>query len=124
MFVRSRAEAPRRERDGLVSHVLLQDGDVEDGDLTVTWVDVAPGSRQRLHDHDSEQVYVLVAGRGLMRVGAEEREVAAGDLVRVPSGAAHGIRNVSGEVLTYVSAATPAESVEAAYDTGQLRERR
>lgn len=123
MFVRGKDEASWRGRDGLVSRVLLQRGDVAGGGLTVTWVDVAPGSAQRVHDHAPEQVYVLVAGRGLMRVGDEEREAAAGDLVYIPSGEPHGIKNVSGEVLTYVSAATPAQDVEAAYDTGQLRER-
>ncbi len=73
MFTRNRSESPRRERDGLVSHILLAEGDVVGGELTVTWVDVAPGSAQRPNGHGSEQVYVVVEGRGLMRVGDEER---------------------------------------------------
>jgi oxalate decarboxylase/phosphoglucose isomerase-like protein (cupin superfamily) len=43
------------------------------------------------------------------------------DLVYVPPGAVHGIENTSEDVLTYVSAATPALDAEAAYDAGQLR---
>ncbi len=89
--------------------------------LTATWVEVAPGSRQRLHDHPSDQVYVVTAGSGRMLVGEEEQEVRAGDLVYVPSGAVHGIENTSKGMLTYFSAATPALDAEAAYDTGQLR---
>ncbi len=121
MYTRNKEESPRRERSGLVSHILLQRGDLPEAGLTATWAEVAPGSRQRPHDHPSEQVYVITAGRGRMLVGEEEREVGAGDLVYIPSGAVHGIENASEEALTYVSAATPALDAEAAYDAGQLR---
>jgi mannose-6-phosphate isomerase-like protein (cupin superfamily) len=124
MYTRNKEEGPRRERSGLVSHILLQRGDLPEASLTATWVEVTPGSRQRPHDHASEQVYVITAGRGRMLVGEEEREVSAGDLVYIPSGAVHGIENASEKVLTYVSAATPALDAEAGYDTGQLRSER
>jgi mannose-6-phosphate isomerase-like protein (cupin superfamily) len=121
MIVHNKERCPRRERSGLVSRILLQQGDLPDLRLTATWVDVAPGSRQRLHNHPSEQVYVITAGRGTMAVGDERQEVAGGDLVYVPPNIIHGIENSSKEVLTYISAATPAMDAEAAYDTGQLR---
>ena len=121
MYTRSKKESPRRERSGLVSHILLQRGDLSDVGLTATWVDVAPGSRQRPHEHPSEQVYVVTAGSGRMLVEEEERQVGSGDLIYIPSGAVHGLENTSEEVLTYISAATPALDAEAAYDTGQLR---
>ena len=74
MFTRNKLESPRRERGGLVSHILLAEGDVAGRELTVDLSrDVAPGSTQRPHGHGSEQVYVVVEGRGLMRVGDEER---------------------------------------------------
>ncbi len=116
MYKRNKEESPRRERSGLVSHILLQQCDLPDVGLTATWVEVAPGSRQRPHYHPSEQVYVVTSGKGKMLVGKEEREVGAGDLVYVPSAAVHGIENISEEVLTYVSAATPTLDAEAAYD--------
>ncbi|MCA1717968.1 MAG: cupin domain-containing protein [Actinobacteria bacterium] len=113
MYTRNKEESPGRDRSGLVSHILLQRGDPPEAGIAATWVGVAPGSRQRLHGHPSEQVYVITAGRGWMLVGEEEREAGAGELVYVPSGAVHGIENVS--------AATPALDAEAAYDAGQLR---
>ena len=67
LFKRERLKAPGRERDGLVSHILLHEGDVPEARLTVTWVDVAPGPGQRPHSHAPEQVYVAVGGRGRMR---------------------------------------------------------
>ncbi len=120
MFRRNRSEAVRRERDGLVSRILLHEGDSPESQLTVTWVDVAPGSGQRPHSHAPEQVYVIVRGRGRMKVGGEERVVVEGDLIHIPPHTLHGIENASDEVLTYVSAATPAVDWEAFYDTGPL----
>ena len=121
MFKRGRSEAARRERDGLVSHVLLNVGDLPETRLTVTWVDVDPGSGQRLHSHGPEQVYVVVRGRGKMKVGDEEQWVVEGDLIYIPPDTLHGIENLSDEILTYVSAATPTVDWEAFYDTGPLQ---
>jgi mannose-6-phosphate isomerase-like protein (cupin superfamily) len=121
VFKRGRSEAARRERDGLVSHVLLNVGDLPETRLTVTWVDVDPGSGQRLHSHGPEQVYVVVRGRGKMKVGDEEQWVVEGDLIYIPPDTLHGIENLSDEILTYVSAATPTVDWEAFYDTGPLQ---
>ena len=123
MFTRNKSGAPRRERDGLISHILLEKGDVPGGELTVTWVDVASGSAQSSHKHAPEQVYVVVRGRGLMRVGDEERSVAEGDLVYIPSNMTHSIENTSDRVLTYVSTATPNVDWQAFDDTGPLWDR-
>ena len=123
MFKRNRSEAPWRERDGLVSRILLQEGDPPETRMTVTWVDVEPGSAQRPHSHAPEQVYVILRGEGKMMVGGEERLVGEGDLIHIPPDTAHGIENTSDGVLTYVSAATPGVDWEAFYDSGPLRAR-
>ena len=123
MFRRNRSEALRRERDGLVSRILLHRGDLPESQLTVTWVEVAPGSGQRPHSHAPEQVYVIVRGRGRMKVGDEEVVVGEGDLIHIPPETLHGIENLADEVLTYVSAATPTVDWEAFYDAGPLRAR-
>ena len=123
LFKRNRSEAPWRERDGLVSRVLLHEGDPPDTKLMVTWVDVEPGSAQCSHSHASEQVYVILRGEGKMTVGGEERLVGEGDLIHIPPHIPHGIENTSDGVLTYVSAATPSADWEAFYDSGPLRAR-
>jgi len=120
MFVRSTASAPTRERDGLVSRVLLQLGDVPRAALTVTWVDVQPGGAQQQHHHEPQQVYVVVGGRGRMTVAEEERDVERGDLVFIPPDVPHSIVNAGDEVLTYVSASSPAFSITDLYDGGLL----
>lgn len=115
-------DAPSLSRgDGVVSHLMHSEGDAPDTDLTVTWVEVEPGSEQVVHAHEPEQVYVIIAGEGRVRVGGGEREVSEGDAVHVPPNAEHGIRNTGDGTLEYVSAATPAfprEQVEEFYESG------
>jgi mannose-6-phosphate isomerase-like protein (cupin superfamily) len=98
MYTRSKEESPKRERNGFVSHILLQRGDLSDVGLIATWVDAAPGSRQWPHEHPSEQVYMITAGSGRMLMGEEERQVGSGNLIYVPPGAVHGIENTPEEV--------------------------
>ncbi|WP_226481763.1 cupin domain-containing protein [Natrinema amylolyticum] len=104
----NKGDAPALTRgDGLVSHILHSQRDVSETDLTITWVDVEPGARQVRHEHDPEQVYVVVAGEGVMSVGEDERAVEAGDLVHIPANTEHGLENTGDTTLEYVSAATP-----------------
>jgi mannose-6-phosphate isomerase-like protein (cupin superfamily) len=121
MFVRNKEDADKRMRGaGLLSHFLLGSGDVDGDALAVTWVDIVPGARQRLHNHPQPQVYVIIQGTGLMHVAGESRQVRVGDLVFVPASAMHGIDNNGDTPLSYVSAATPAVDLTEAYDHGQL----
>ena len=117
MFKRNKFQVLTGEREGLLSHLLLQEGDIPDGKLAITWVDIKPGSGQRPHKHFPEQVYVIIKGKGRMRVGDEEEEVREGDLVYIPSNVTHGIKNLLDEKLTYLSASTPAFNIKNFYDT-------
>ncbi len=108
MYRQTLAEAPRNHRGGQVSHLLLAPGQFGSQHLLVTWVEGAPGSEQPVHGHpESEQAYVIVRGSGVMRVGDEFQEVGPGDLVLVPPGSGHSIRNTGSEPLVFVSAASP-----------------
>ncbi len=109
MFSQTLADSPENRRgDGQVSRLLLAPGQFGSQHLAVTWVEAAPRSQQPLHAHpDSEQVYVIVAGRGRMIVAGEERWVQAGTLVFIPPGAQHAIYNPGPEQLVYASAAAP-----------------
>ena len=120
MFVSDLTTAPKRELDGLVSHILLDEGDAPGGELSVTWVDVEPGGEQKAHSHAPQQVYVITRGQGRMTVGEEARDVREGQLVFIPPDVQHAIVNTGEGVLTYVSAATPAFPVRDLYDVGQL----
>jgi mannose-6-phosphate isomerase-like protein (cupin superfamily) len=109
MFIQELAGSPENRRgNGQVSRLLLAPGQFGSEHLAITWVEAAPGSRQPLHAHaNSEQVYIIVGGRGRMIVGSDEQEVHAGTLVFIPAGAEHAIYNPGPEVLVYASAAAP-----------------
>lgn len=125
MDVQIVAESPLNERGGQRSYLLLDTGQFGSRNLSITWVDCPPGSEQAVHAHASnEQVYVIVRGRGVMRVGDEEREVGEGTMVFVPSGSGHSIRNASDAPLTYVSATSPpfdASALDAQFSYGPQR---
>lgn len=109
MFIQSLSSAPvNRRGDGQVSYLTLAPGQHGSKGLAVTWVECAPGSQQPSHSHpDSEQVYVIVSGRGTMLVDDASREVGPGDTIFIPPGSRHAIRNDSGEQLVFASAASP-----------------
>lgn len=120
MYVSDLSTAPKRELDGLVSHILLEQGDAPGGELSITWVDVEAGGEQEPHSHGPQQVYVITRGEGRMMVGEETQDVHEGQMVFIPPEVEHGIVNTGDGVLTYVSAATPAFPVTDLYDAGQL----
>lgn len=109
MFIQELDDSPENRRgNGQVSRLLLAPRQFGSRHLAVTWVDAAPGSQQSPHVHtDSEQIYVIVSGRGRMIVAGEEQEVHAGALVFIPAGAEHAIYNPGPEALVYVTAASP-----------------
>ena len=91
-------------------------GDLGSRNLAVTWVEVPPGAEQRAHSHaESEQVYVIVRGRGRMSVAGDVEEVGEGDLIFIPPATQHGIVNDGSETLLYVAAASPPVSMEELY---------
>jgi mannose-6-phosphate isomerase-like protein (cupin superfamily) len=66
----------------------------------------------RHHHLLTEEVYYILRGRGRMTVGAETREVAAGDAVFIPRGQTHTLVNTGVEPMTILLVCGPAYSYE------------
>ena len=64
------------------------------------------------HHVETEEIYYLLEGRGRMSVGAETREVAAGDAVFIPRGAIHTLENTGDEPIRLLLVCGPAYSRE------------
>jgi mannose-6-phosphate isomerase-like protein (cupin superfamily) len=80
-------EEPANE---LVLRTLLRHDD-SDADLSLTWVQLQ-GRHRRLRTDRSTRVYVVLAGRGTIRVDGEPpAHVAPGDTVVVPRGRAYDL---------------------------------
>ena len=74
---------------------------------------VPVGGRTVAHYHRvTEELYFFTAGQGLMTLGDEEREVAAGDCVVIAPGQVHGLVNTGGEPLVLLCCCAPAYSHE------------
>lgn len=85
----------------------------EAANLSLAEATVAPGATTFEHLHrSSEELYLVTSGSGTLRVGEEERRVAAGDCVAIPPGTPHRLHN-DGEVdLVVVCACSPPYSHE------------
>jgi mannose-6-phosphate isomerase-like protein (cupin superfamily) len=53
-----------------------------------------PGQSQSPHAHDGcDKVYVVLEGKGTIRIGSESHAVSGGDAVHAPAGVEHGLEN-------------------------------
>ncbi len=69
--------------------------------------EIPVGSEQPIHNHDPEQCYYIIKGRGLMIIEQETKEVTTGDAVYIPSNKKHGIKNIGVDLLEYLTANSP-----------------
>ena len=69
---------------------------------------LAPGMSTTPHHHRRiEEIYYILEGRGLMRVGEEGRPVGPGDAIAIPPGATHQITNTGTGVLKFLCCCAP-----------------
>jgi mannose-6-phosphate isomerase-like protein (cupin superfamily) len=64
------------------------------------------------HHRRSEELYYFTAGRGRMRLGEQEADVAAGDCVVIPPGTPHKLWNTGSEPLVLLCCCSPPYSDE------------
>lgn len=66
----------------------------------------------RHHHRETEEIYYILRGTGLMTIGAESRAVEAGDAIFIPREAAHTLENTGAEAMTLLLVCGPAYSPE------------
>ncbi len=71
--------------------------DITDGGYLelVSEFEVAGGGLVDPHSHPTHEFYYVTAGRGIMTIDGEEREIGQGDLVHIPPNLVHSLRPVS-----------------------------
>ena len=70
-----------------------------------------PGGATTEHFHRlSEELYLVTAGAGRLRIDGEERDLRTGDCAVIPPGARHKLWNTGDETLRVVCACSPAYS--------------
>jgi mannose-6-phosphate isomerase-like protein (cupin superfamily) len=67
-----------------------------------------PGACTTPHHHvKTEEIYYILAGHGLMRVGRQMAAVGPGDAVAIPPGTSHQITNTSDVTLKFLCCCAP-----------------
>ncbi len=80
---------------------------------------VLPGLESEEHYHrETEEIYYIVRGQGLMSLGGERREVGPGDGILIPPGTWHKIRNIGQDPLVFLCCCSPPYSHEDTLLTG------
>ena len=69
--------------------------------LTAGMAEIGPGDRLKAHRHAPPEIYHVLAGEGLVRVGEEEHRVEPGTSVFIPGDAVHGVYNTGRETLRF-----------------------
>ena len=67
----------------------------------------AGGSTKPHHHVRTEEIYYVLAGRGLMLLGDQTRQVGPGDAVAIPPGAVHQITNTGTGQLKFLCCCSP-----------------
>lgn len=71
--------------------------------VSLGYVSVQPGEKTHLGCHeDEEEIYIILGGRALLRLGDEEAELSRGDSVYVPRNTVHQMTAVSDVPLEYL----------------------
>ena len=70
---------------------------------------IGVGGETQAHYHpNTEEIYYIIAGQGLMALEDEIREVSVGDSIAIVAGKKHQIRNTGTEILTLLCCCVPA----------------
>jgi mannose-6-phosphate isomerase-like protein (cupin superfamily) len=66
---------------------------------------VEPGMRIKEHRDEWDEFYYIVYGGGEIKVGDESRAVKEGDLIFIPKGSAHSLKNEKKRPLRFICVA-------------------
>jgi mannose-6-phosphate isomerase-like protein (cupin superfamily) len=115
--VRSREDAvPFTTADGSTIRVLLDAAEGGALNQSLAEATLSPGQATERHYHAvSEELYVLLAGRGELEVEGDRRAVGPGDAILIPAGAWHQIRATGEEELRFLCCCAPPYSHEDTY---------
>jgi mannose-6-phosphate isomerase-like protein (cupin superfamily) len=72
---------------------MLFDRRILRGILFLAYGVLGPGKVSELHIDPYEEIYYVLEGEALMRVGDDEARVTKGDAIWIPAGDIHGMRN-------------------------------
>ena len=61
----------------------------ESNEYNINIVNFGKGVRNKFHAHDSEQILIVIAGKGIVATETEEKVVTKGDVILIPADEKH-----------------------------------
>jgi mannose-6-phosphate isomerase-like protein (cupin superfamily) len=111
--VRAEQREPYVTRDGSTVREVAGPAPGNAANQSLAEATVPAGGETAEHYHrESEEIYRFLSGSGRMRLGDEESEVRAGDLVVIPPGTRHKLWSGPAEPLVVLCASSPPYSHE------------
>lgn len=101
-FIPASHEDPKAP--GVLKKVLLQRDDLIDGKIRmINWAFLPVGKSFRAHYHeDMEEVFIILNGMAMIRIDKEETVLEKKDVVVVPIGKVHEMKNIGEEDVEYI----------------------
>lgn len=90
-----------------IRELLHPANDAVDMGFSLAVAAVAPGAQSYRHRLCNTEVYYILAGAGVMHIGADERPVSVGDAVLIPPNRVQWISNPHAEILRFVAIVSP-----------------
>lgn len=75
---------------------------VEEPEWGGAWVAIDPGETSTKHSHQEKEMFFVIAGKGLLRLGDDEQPIEYGDTVYVTPGVDHDIVNTGEDRLVFL----------------------
>lgn len=101
--------APYITRDGSEIRELMHPGHHGNRAQSLAEAVVPAGARTLLHRHrESEELYHVTAGEGVLTLGSERLKVSPGDTALIPPGTPHCIEATGAEALRILCCSSPA----------------
>ena len=73
----------------------------------ISQVNFERGARNRFHRHDTEQILIVTAGKGIVATEKEEIAVGPGDVIYVPAGEKHWHGAARGTAFSHLYVMSP-----------------
>ena len=103
------AAPPFTTKDGSTIREILAYRNSKTEKQSLAEATLPPGMQTQAHFHpQTEEIYYLLTGTGLMAVEDQQREVGPGDGILIPVGAKHQIRNTGVQDLIFLCCCVPA----------------
>lgn len=105
---REKIEAYRTKDGSLVREIVHPDR-LPARNLSLAEARLEAGGSTALHYHErSEEVYYVLAGRGILMVAGDEAEISPGQAALIPPRARHRVANTGDEDLVFLCLSSPA----------------